>query len=105
MQVSHLLFSVTDGTKFDDFDHTDDNSKAFYSQTQGLMVLKSVQTSVSNLQVYESNIKYHFQKPQKYSVTDGTRGHGRDNQISLLQIGDYDISLYLKHALLLSSLS
>ena len=79
MQVTHMLFSVTDGTKFGDFDHTDDNFKAFYSQRQGLMVSKSVQTSVSNPQVYVSNIKYHFQNPQKYSVTDGTRGNGRDN--------------------------
>ena len=67
------------------------------------MESKSVQTSVSNPRVYESNIKYHFQ-PQNYSVTDGTRGHGRDNQISLLEIDDDDISLYFKHALLLSSL-
>ena len=58
------------------------------------MESKSVQTSVSNPRVYESNIKYYFQKPQKYSVTDGTRGNGRDNQISLLEIDD-DISYTL----------
>ena len=65
------------------------------------MESKSVQTSVSNPRVYESNIKYYFQKPQKYSVTDGTRGNGRDNQISLLEIDEDDISLYLKHELLI----